>query len=151
MVTQPMAPGVGKAARVFTRAMMLVSKHLWVWPLLGAVVLVLVGIWVREQVDGVTRAELASRLTALLNADIAALRLWFSERESDANSLASDAQVQGAVSYLAELAQTTNATPEALATSAAAQTLQMYLKPLLGTQNYFDYMVLSPERRIIAS
>lgn len=151
MVTQSTAPGIGRTARVFTRAMLLVSKHLWVWPLLGAVVLVLVGTWVRSEVDRVTRAEVASRLTALLNADIAALRLWFSERESDARSFAADIQVQGAVSYLAELAQTTNATPAALTSSAAATTLQMYLKPLLGAQNYFDYMVISPDRRIIAS
>src|SRR5512141_793242 len=151
MAAQTKNPGTGVLARVFTRVMLLVSKHVWVWPAVGAVALVLVGIWVGNQVERATREELGTRLTTVLNADIAALRLWFSKRESDAKSFAADAQVQTAIGYLAELAQGTDATPDALGTSAAAGALQSALKPLLKAQNYEDYLALSLDRKIIAS
>ena len=140
-----------RLVRFATRAPVLLSKHLWVWPVLGAVVLGAVSIWVRQRVEGATRAELASRLQTLLNADVAALRLWFSEKESDAKSLAGDVRIQGAIIELTELARSSNASPEALADAAAAQTLELYLKPLLQAQEYIDYVVVSGERRILAS
>ncbi|HWH69375.1 MAG TPA: hypothetical protein VNT26_08305, partial [Candidatus Sulfotelmatobacter sp.] len=124
--------------RWITRAPLLLSKHLWVWPLLGAVLLAGVGFWVHGRLQGVGQAELASRLQTLLNADIAALRLWFSEQESDAKSFAADVRIQEAVSELARLAQATNCSAADLLNSEAAQTLQLYLKPLLESQHYLD-------------
>lgn len=143
--------GASRLARFVTSAPQVLSRHLWVWPLAGALVLGTVGFWVRQQVDGATRAELASRLQTLLNADIAALRLWFSERESDARSFAADARFQEAIVSLVELARNTDATGDVLANSDAAGTLDRYLKPLLDVHQYLDYIVLTPDRRILAS
>ncbi len=109
------------------------------------------GYWVRRQVDEATRAELGARLEAVLNANVSALRLWFSQRESDITAFALDPQVNAAVNYLAELAVTTNATPDALASSAAATTLQDYLKPFLKPQNYSDYIVFSADKMVLAA
>ena len=108
-------PRVSRLGRFLTSAPEMLSRHLWVWPLLGALVLGAVGFWVRNRVEGATRAELASRLQTLLNADVAALRLWFSERQSDARSFAADLAVQSAVGDLVELARTTVATEDVLA------------------------------------
>jgi hypothetical protein len=143
--------GSSRLARFVTGAPLMLSKHLWVWPLLGALVLGVVGYWVRGRVEGATRAELASRLQTLLNADVAALKLWFSERESDAKSFTTDVRIQGAIVGLVEFAQTNDATEDILANSEPAKTLDLYLKPLMEAHKYLDYLVLSPERRILAS
>ena len=111
----------------------------------------LVGFWVRQRVEGATRAELASRLQTLLNADIAALKLWFSERESDVKSFAGDVRIQGAVVALLEIARTTDVTEDVLANAEPAKALEFYLKPLLDAHQYLDYEVLAPDRRILAS
>jgi hypothetical protein len=140
-----------RLVRFATRAPTLVSKHLWVWPLVGALALGAVSFWVRQRVEGATRAELASRLQTLLNADVAALRLWFSQKESDAKSLAVDIPIQEAIAELAEIARSSNASQEALANSTAATTLQSHLKPQLEAQEYIDYVVVSRDRRILAS
>ncbi|HEY5914190.1 MAG TPA: serine/threonine protein kinase [Verrucomicrobiae bacterium] len=137
--------------RLVTQARPFLSRHLWIWPLLGALLLGLVGYWVRRQVDEATRSELAARLEAVLNANISALRLWFSQRESDLAALGADTQVTGAINYLAELATTPAGNPEALASSAAATTLQDYLKPFLKPQNYLDYIVLSAQKTVLAA
>ena len=82
---------------------------------------------------------------------MAALRLWFSEQESDAKSFASDVRIDGAIVELAAMAKDSNTPPEVLAQSEAAHTLHLYLMPLLQSQHYLDYVVLGTDGRILAS
>ena len=127
------------------------SKRLWAVPLLGALIFALVGLWVRSRVEETTRAEIASRLQTVLHANINALRLWFTEREYDAKSLALDMRIQAAIAELAALAKDTNTTELALADSAPARTLRLNLQPLLQAQDYLEYVVVSPDKRILAA
>ena len=136
-------------ARLVTRAPRVFSKHLWIVPLLGAVIFALVGLWVRSRVEETTRAELAARLETVLQADINALRLWFTEREYDAKSLASDMRIQGAIAELAALANDSNVTSLALANSASARTLHSQLQPLLEAEDYLAFDIVSPDKQII--
>jgi len=127
------------------------SKHLWAWPLLGALIFGLVGLWVRARVEETTRAELLARLETVLHANINALRLWFTEREYDAKSLASDLRIQTAIIELEAAAKETNAAALALADSAAGRNLRLELQPLLEAQDYLEYVVVCPEKRILAA
>ena len=129
----------------------MLSKHLWAWPLLGAVVFSLVGLWVRSRVEESTRAELASHLDTVLHADINALRLWFTEREFDAKSFASDMRIQAAIAELVTMARDSNTTALALTNAVSARALHEHLQPLLEEQNYLSYVVVSPNKRILAS
>src|ERR1039458_6719450 len=138
-------------ARLVTRAPRVLSKHLWAWPLLAAVAFGLVGLWVRGRVEETTRAELATRLQTVLHADINALRLWFTEREYDAKSFATDLRIQAAIAELAALARDTNTTAPVLTNSAPAHTLHSHLQPLVEAQNYVSYVIVSPDKRILAS
>jgi tRNA A-37 threonylcarbamoyl transferase component Bud32 len=138
-------------ARFLTRVPLMLSRHLWVWPILGAVLLGIIGYWVKDRIEQSTRAELGSRLQTLLKADVAALHLWFSEEEADAKSFAGDVRFRDAIVSLAEMSKWSNATAADLANSEAAKTLQLYLKPLLEPQHYLDYVVLGADRRILAS
>jgi eukaryotic-like serine/threonine-protein kinase len=137
--------------RWMTRTPLLLSRHLWLWPLLGAVVLSLVGVWVRNRVEGTTKAELGRQLQTVLDANVAALRLWVVEQEYDAKSFASDDLVQGAIAELVTLAQDPDVAPAALIDSLPARTLRLQLQPLLEAQHYLDYVVIGPDNRILAS
>ena len=147
--------GIGTRTSTFTRLVMsaprVLSKRLWVGPLLGAVVLGLVGLWVRARVEETTRAEIAARLQTVLHANINALRLWFTEREYDAKSLASDLRIQAAIAELGALAKESNTTALALTDSAAAHTLRIHVQPLLEAQDYIEYVFVSPDKRILAA
>ncbi len=129
----------------------MLARRLWAWPLLGALIISLVGFWVRSRVEGSTRAELASRLQTVLNADIAALRLWFTEREYDAKAFASDIEIRAMIEELALLAKDPATSARVLANSTAGTRLQVHLAKLAEAQNYLDYVVVSPDKRIIAS
>jgi tRNA A-37 threonylcarbamoyl transferase component Bud32 len=133
------------------RAPLVLSKHLWVWPVVGAFALSLVGWWVHRQLDAATRHELADRLQTLLRANVSALRLWLSEQEADARSFAMNANVQSAVAQLAALSTGRQIPDSALANSPAAQALESYLMPLLTAQHYVDFVVAGADRRILAS
>jgi eukaryotic-like serine/threonine-protein kinase len=126
-------------------------KNLWAAPLVGALIFALVGLWVRSRVEETTRAEIAARLQTVLQANINALRLWFTEREYDAKSFAADSRIQTAIAELVSLATETNSTGIALASSPAARTLRLHLQPLLQAQDYLEYVVVSPEKRILAA
>ena len=137
--------------RFLIRLPRLLSKRLWAVPLAGALILGIVGLWVVKRVEETTRGELAARLQTLLQADVNALRLWFTERQYAAKSFASDARVEAAIMQLAALAQDPRATPQSLADSAPAQTLRHYLQPLLEAQEYLGYVVVAPDKRILAT
>jgi eukaryotic-like serine/threonine-protein kinase len=138
-------------ARLVMKAQRVLSKHLWAVPLVGALVFALVGLWVRSRVEQSTRAEIAARLQTVLQANINALRLWFTERQYDAKSLATDLRIEAAIAEVAALSKDTNATDHALADSTAARTLRLHLQPLLEAQDYLDYVVIAPDKRIVAS
>ena len=129
----------------------MLSKNLWAVPLVGALIFALVGLWVRSRVEQTNRAEIAAHLQTVLHANINALRLWFTEREYDARSLAADLRIQAAIAELADLEKITNTTDLALADSPAARTLRLHLQPLLQAQDYLEYVVVSPDKRILAA
>ncbi|SPE51143.1 Serine/threonine kinase [Verrucomicrobia bacterium] len=138
-------------ARAIVRAPLLLARHLWVWPLVGALTIGVAGYWVRSRVEETTRADLASRLQTVLAADISALYLWFNEQEYNAQSFAADLRIQEAIRQLAAMARDRDVDPSLLASSSPAATLELYLKPLLENQHYQDYVVVSADHRIVAS
>jgi len=142
---------ISRVARWTTRAPLVLSRYVWVWPLVGALLIGGVGFWTRGLVEGTLKAELTSRLQTLLAADVAALRLWFSEQQFDVQSFAADARIQGAIIDLADRAKDSNVTGAALVSSAPAQALGLYLKPLLQSRHYLDYVVVGADRRVLAS
>jgi tRNA A-37 threonylcarbamoyl transferase component Bud32 len=142
---------VSSLARWLTSAPAVLSRQLWIWPLCGALIIGCVGYWVRSRVEATTRAELASRLETVLRADIAALRLWLTEREYDAKSFATDTRIRDAVEQLAEMERNPDTSPSTLANASAAKLLRTQLQPLVEVQHYLDYVIISPDKRIIAS
>jgi eukaryotic-like serine/threonine-protein kinase len=134
-----------------TRAPLVLSKNLWLWPLLGAVLITLVGFWTRSLVEGTVKTELAARLQTLLGANVSALRLWFSEQETDVKSFALYPPIQQAIINLVALGQKPGLTAEELANSEPAGALKAQLTPLLEVQNYLDFVVVGRDRRVLAS
>jgi tRNA A-37 threonylcarbamoyl transferase component Bud32 len=60
-------------------------------------------------------------------------------------------RIQAAIAELAALARDSNVTSSALANSASARILHAQLQPLLEEQNYLSYVVVSPDKRVLAS
>ena len=101
-------------------------------------------------VDAADGPQAQTRQT-VLHADINALRLWFTEREHDAKSFALDRRIQAVIAELATLGRDTNTTALVLTNSTAARTLYSHLQPLVKAQDYLSYVVISPDKRVLAT
>ncbi len=97
------------------------------------------------------KTELTGRLQTLLSANVAGLRLWFSDQESDAGLFAADPRIREAVLALVRQAKRRGVTQAGLADSDAARTLEQTLKPLLESHRYLDYVVIGADERVLAS
>ncbi len=60
--------------------------QLWVWPLVAALVLVFLGVWLRVKMEGATKQQIADTLQTILNANTEALRSWSITMKSDAEN-----------------------------------------------------------------
>src|SRR5437016_14610278 len=79
---------IGRGSRSFRSAGNLLSRHIWVRPLIAALVLSAVAWWVNRAVEGAVREHVAAGLKAIRDADVTALRIWMKEQEANAQVLA---------------------------------------------------------------
>ncbi len=96
--------GSRSVLRSLTVGSLLLRKQLWVWPILAAVLLGIVGRWISRSVETAMRERRVSELTTVLNADVAALRVWMNEQAIDAEFIASDERILPAVDELLKAA-----------------------------------------------
>ena len=64
------------------------QRFLWLWFILGALVLGAVGWFVHHSVEETLREHLASELTTILGSDVDAIRVWTKDQKAIAQSLA---------------------------------------------------------------
>src|SRR5512136_2731714 len=79
LMTKPAAPALpppSGASSVLARSRSFLRTQLWIWPLVAAVILVFVGVYVRRHMEGAMKAQIASNLQTILNANAEALRAW---------------------------------------------------------------------------
>ena len=80
-----MAKSVGAS---LTRTGQFLRRKLWIWPVLGCLVLLGVGLGVRHAIETTMREALASELQTLLNVEVAMLRTWYEGQQITAEAAA---------------------------------------------------------------
>ena len=74
-------------ASVLTRTQGFLRTQLWIWPLVAALVLAFIGVWLRVKMEGATKQQIADTLQTILNANVEALRSWSVTMKSDAEDV----------------------------------------------------------------
>src|SRR5579872_3436652 len=77
-----------RARQSFVAANLFLKNQLWIWPVLAAVVLLTIGMWVRGTVEESQKNDLREDLTGILNADVEALDIWMKAQRSNATTAA---------------------------------------------------------------
>lgn len=129
----------------------LLRRRVWIWPLLAAVAMAGVGYWIRTAVESALQTTLAAELRTLLDADVAALRIWLKQQETNAQTVANDRDVQHVVEQILALADSPEGTDSALIRSPQSQKLREELQPWLDADNYEEFLLVNPQGRILAS
>ncbi|HZZ30339.1 MAG TPA: serine/threonine protein kinase [Pirellulales bacterium] len=144
------------AARSALRSAVVTSlirrKQLWIWPILATLILGLCGWWVSRSVENAMRERRIGELTAILNADVAALHVWTLEEIKDALLIADDDQLISPVEQLATIGKSAaDADPtRALLQSPAQESIRARLKPEMAL-GYAGFVILSPEAVVLAA
>src|SRR5262249_41356097 len=125
------------ATRAFLR------RHLWLWPLIAAVLFGSVGWWVHRRVEGTMREVVAAHLTTTLDAEVAALRTWAGDQAAVARSLARLPGLRPAVRGLLT-ANTAKLRAGRLPQTRELAECRSLLRPHLENFGYTHFYVVSP-------
>ncbi len=123
----------------------------WIWPLLAAVILVFVGVFIRRQMEGAMKAQIAATLQAILNANTEALRSWAATVQSRAEAVAEDPRVRDLIGSLARPENSQPRTEPASVGNAQVSQLRRLLQPELQHYGFTGFVVLSPEFVVLAA
>jgi hypothetical protein len=146
------APASSKSrARSFVLTLDFFKKQLWVWPLIAALLLVVIGVWARGKVDEAIQVKLAAELETIRNSQVAGLESWLVEQKKNVASAARSNDVQRLVGELLEAADKPDVTPLELAAAPAAKELDVELIPWLKEFGYSGWGVCDVNQRIVAA
>jgi tRNA A-37 threonylcarbamoyl transferase component Bud32 len=125
--------------------------QLWVWPLVAALVLVFIGVWLRVKMEGATKQQIADMLQTILNANNEALHSWSVTMKTDAENLAEDDRVRELVAGLIKRAKSSPQVQAALLTAPQLSALRAHLKPVLERRGFNGFLVLDTNSLVVAS
>lgn len=142
------APGGSSA---LTRSRSFLRTQYWIWPLVAAVILVFVGIFVRLRMEGAMKAQIASNLRTILNANTEALRAWAASKKSQVESISEDARVADLVAGIVQHARKQGGSKvELLATPQLAQ-LRALLEPVMRHYGFSGYVLIDGDYVVLAA
>ncbi len=88
--SNPAHSRTSSVASILMRTQGFIGTQYWVWPLLAALLLMGLGAWVRQKMEGVAKQQVAAMLQLVLNANIEALRSWSVTMKDEAANVADD-------------------------------------------------------------
>jgi len=136
---------------ILSRTQGILRRQLWIWPLLAAVILAFVGVWVRGRMEGAMKAQLAGTLRTILAANTEALRAWATTVKSQAELAAEDERVRELVDSLLQRAGQQGESPVVLLGAPELPALRAQLKPLMDRYGFTGFIVLDTNMVIVAS
>ncbi|MFN0053242.1 MAG: serine/threonine protein kinase [Planctomycetales bacterium] len=129
----------------------LLRRGLWIWPLVAALLLAAGGYAVRQRVESALKRAIAAELQTLLDADVAALRIWMQLQEANAQTVAADRDVAHEIRGLVDLAASPEGTAAGLRDSPLRSAVHEELQPWLAAHQYSEYLVIDSAGRILDS
>ena len=123
----------------------------WIWPLIAAVILVFVGVFVRLKMEGAMKAQIAGNLQTILNANTEALRAWAATEKSRVESISEDARVADLIVGIAQRAKQQGVSKAALMAMPQLAQLRALLEPDMGHYGFTGYVVLDSDYVVLAA
>ena len=141
---------LSNVSSVLFRTRSILRQHLWIWPLLAAVILVFVAVWVRGRMEAAIKTQISSQLQTILSANREALRAWVGSMKTQVEFFAQDMHLRSLVTDLATISQQSNGKSALLGAQQQA-TLRAMLKPAAEGRGFNGFVVLSTNFLVLAS
>jgi len=153
-MTKPAAPASSPASSVgsaLARSRVFLRSQYWIWPLVAAVILVFVGMFVRRQMEGAMKTQIVGNLKTILHANVEALRAWATTVQSRAGAVAEDARVRELIAGLVQRTAQQGTSQAALLAAPQLAPLRSLLQPELDRYGFNGYVVITPDLVVVAS
>jgi hypothetical protein len=153
-MTKPTAPSSKPSSAgisTLARSRSFLRTQYWIWPLVAAVILVFVGVFVRRQMEGAMKEQIAGNLQTILNANTEALRAWAATEKSRAEAISEDVRVADQVAGVVKLARQPGLSKTALLAAPQLAQLRALLQPNMEHFDFTGYVVLDPDFVVVAA
>ncbi len=128
------------------------QKQYWIWPILAAVVFGVTGWFVHASVEHAMQENRQAMLKTILDADVAALRVWMDDQRRTAELLSFDETLAPLARDLVQVAAASEANlSRELLQSPALAKLRERLAERLKQTDFVGFYLVSPASVIVAS
>jgi hypothetical protein len=139
--------GVSSLSTSIGTVRLLLRRQLWIWPVIAALALAVLGWFTNRAIEGALHRQLAAGLQTILDADVESLRIWIKEQEVDAELIVAALPLLPATRDLMAL---DNGPEAGLLHSPHQARLRSDVLPLLKRYGYIGYALVSPSLRVLA-
>ena len=136
---------------MLARSRSFLRTQYWIWPLVAAVILLFVGVFVRQHTEAAIKALIAGNLRTILDANTEALRAWAATERSRAEVISEDARVADVVAGIVQRARERGISKAALLAAPQLAQLRALLQPELEHYGFSGYVVLDPDFVVVAA
>lgn len=143
--------GVRSAIGTMTSGGRWLRQAVWTWPIIAILILGTFGWILRGVVEARLKEDLAEQLTALVDADVAALKLWMHAQEVSAQSIAADPDVLALSEKLIEVGDKPGVTQLELLQAPALAELRQELEPVLAVHHSNGFVLVNTKLLVVAS
>ena len=112
----------------------------WLIPSVVGVIIVIVGILTNVAVEKAIKDDLAGELQVILDADVAALRIWLEAQKRAVEAIIAEPEVKAGIQDLVALAGEQGTFDAALRVSQPLKNLRATLGPLCRARGYTDFL-----------
>ena len=135
----------------FSRSKLFLKGNMWVWPIVGTLLLLIIAFIVRSVVEQSSKQTVSDNLVTILNADVAALTIWLEREESSAEVLAGETRIQELATELVAIDQQNPDDRNSLLRSKSLADLRNEFESEIEHLGYLDVGLFSLSGRVLAS
>lgn len=135
-----------------SRAGLFFKKQLWIWPIVAIVLLSAAGFYIRSSIESTIKGNLTSGLQSFVTIESSMLENYFKVQQSNATTLANDAQVRQLAYQLLGVAKTESGGDESAGSAAEVQQrLIQELAPAMASLDYDHFFIADKNKTIVAA
>jgi eukaryotic-like serine/threonine-protein kinase len=128
-----------------------VRRQFWIWPIVAACLLGLIGWSIMSSVENMLRENQASEMQATLDSDVVALREWMRTQNITADLLADSEGLHQAVGELLQIPAGADSEKMLLQAPAQLKIREILTQQKLTRFRYVGYIIIDAESRVISS
>ena len=128
-----------------------VRRQVWLWPIIAAVILGIVGWVMRANVESSVKHTLAEDLMTIRDAEVKALKIWLDLQKENAAAISHDPGVKTYMERLAAALDDESVSNELLAASPNQNAWRSELRLWLEAHDYSGYVIFDLQGRVMAA